>query len=114
MKGETGPGAGLLGLSQSIPRRDQDLPITIESYNNTVWTNGLRYRYRVTTSPDRSINNHEPTAEFEDRQRWLQQHRQMQREPIPVRFTIITTSVRARIQCATSLDHPAAVAEYTP
>jgi hypothetical protein len=68
----------------------------------------------MTTSPDRSIDDHESTAEFEDRQHRLQQHRQVQRGPIPVRFTVIATSVRAHIHCATSLDHPTAVAERTP
>ncbi len=97
VKGETGPGARILGVCQSCLRRSQDLPITIKSHHDTVWTDGLRYCYRMATSPDRSIDDHESTAEFEDRQHRLQQHRQVQRGPIPVRFTVIATSVRAHI-----------------
>ncbi len=48
-------------------RRDQDLPITVESNHNTVRANGLRHLYRMTTRPNRSINDHESRAEFEDR-----------------------------------------------
>ncbi len=67
VKRETGPGAGILGVRQSFLRRDQDLPITIDSNHNTVRANGLRYLYRMTTSSNRSINDHESRAEFEDR-----------------------------------------------
>jgi hypothetical protein len=67
VKGETGPSAGFLGIRQSFLRRDQDLPITVESNHNTVRANGLRHLYRMTTRPNRSINDHESRAEFEDR-----------------------------------------------
>ena len=114
MKGETGSGAGILGVCQSCLRRNQDLPITIKSHHDTVWTDGLRYLYRVTTSPNRSINDHESTAEFEDRQHRLQQHWQVQRGPIPVRFAVVAASIRANAHCATSLDHPTAATERAP
>ncbi|MFT6078582.1 MAG: hypothetical protein ACJAYX_001158 [Planctomycetota bacterium] len=68
MKGETGPGAGVLGVCQSFLRRNQDLLITVDPNHKTVRADGLRYLYRMTTSSNRSIDDHESRAEFEDRQ----------------------------------------------
>ncbi|MCK5942938.1 MAG: hypothetical protein KAI24_13255 [Planctomycetes bacterium] len=66
----------------------------------------------MTTGPDRSIDDHEPVAEIEDRQHLFEQHRQVHGLPFPARLAAVT--LRVRIQCATSLDHPTAVAERTP
>ena len=69
MQGETCAGAGAFGFRQSLLRHRQNLFVAIEPYYMTVGPDGLRDACRVTTSPHRPIDDHEPGAEIEDRQR---------------------------------------------
>jgi len=112
MKGEAGRSAGGLGFRQSLLRHGQDLPVAIEPNHVTVRTDGRRDACRVTTSPDGPIDDHESGAEIEDRQRLLEQHRDVDGVPCSARVAVAT--LRVRIQCAASLDHPTAVAECAP
>ena len=112
MKGETGRGAGGLGFRQSRLRHGQDLPVAIEPNHVTVRTDGRRDACRVTTCPNGPVDDHESGAEIEDRQRLLEQHRHVHGVPFSARFAAAT--LRVRIQCAASLDHPTAVAECAP
>ena len=93
-------------------RHRQNLPVAIEPCHVTVRTDGCRDACRVTTGPNRPIDDHEPTAEIEDRQRLLKQHRDV--HGMPVAVLAAAAALRVRIQCATSLDHPTVATEYAP
>ena len=112
MKGETGRGAGGLGFRQSRLRHGQDLPVAIEPNHVTVRTDGRRDACRVTTCPDGPVDDHESGAEIEDRQRLLEQHRDVNGMPVPV--DVAAATLRVRVQRAASLDHPTAVTERAP
>src|SRR5262245_65174338 len=90
---EPDPCAGHLGLLQSRLRRSQDLAVPIESYQQPGRTDGLHDCPRVPTGSNRSIDDHEPFAELEDRHRFGEQHWLMHRLPGPA--PTLAATVRA-------------------